>query len=93
MLFRSVLGLRPMWLFETEDSYCFSSEQGVVAPSQWVNEPKPLSPGEKIGIRWLPSGQGTQLFAYADLQREVHGRSKQRFGFSGESKSIQFAGP
>jgi len=87
------LGLRPMWLLETEDSYCFSSEQGVVPPSQWVNEPKPLSPGEKIGIRWLPAGQGTQLFAYADLQREVHVRSTKRFVFSGEAKSIHFAGP
>lgn len=87
------LGLRPMWLVETDDSYCFSSEQGVVASSQWVSEPKPLSPGEKIGVRWLGDGRGTQLYTYSELQSEVHARAVKRYSFSGEGKSIRFAGP
>lgn len=87
------LGLRPMWLVETDDSYCFSSEQGVVPAGQWVSEPKPLSPGEKVGVRWLGEEQGTQLYTYSELQSEVHSRAVKRFSFSGEGKTIRFSGP
>ncbi len=41
------LGLRPVWKVETESSYIFSSEPGVVSPTKYVAEPKPLAPGEK----------------------------------------------
>ena len=40
------LGLRPVWKVETESSYIFSSEPGVVSPTEYVAEPKPLAPGK-----------------------------------------------
>ena len=41
------LGLRPVWKVETESSYIFSSEPGVVSPTEYVAEPKPLAPEKK----------------------------------------------
>ena len=37
------LGLRPVWKVETESSYIFSSEHGVVSPTEYVADPKPLA--------------------------------------------------
>nr|WP_328702213.1 glutamate synthase-related protein [Alicyclobacillus suci] len=85
------LGLRPMWLIETESAYCFSSEQGIVPQSTWVREPKPLSPGEKIGVKW--DEFGTQLYLYHELQQEVLNAAKRRFQFRGEHRSLHFAAP
>ncbi|MDF2608327.1 MAG: gltA-2, partial [Bacillales bacterium] len=45
------LGLRPLWLLETESSLMFSSEQGIVNAKEFISEPKPLSPGEKVGLK------------------------------------------
>ena len=36
------LGLRPLWMLETESSYLFSSEPGIIPSSEYVNDPKPL---------------------------------------------------
>jgi glutamate synthase (NADPH) large chain len=44
------LGLRPLWQLETNTSYVFSSEPGVVAINETVSEPKPLAPGEKVMV-------------------------------------------
>ncbi|GGJ03228.1 glutamate synthase [Alicyclobacillus cellulosilyticus] len=85
------LGLRPMWLVETKDAYCFSSEQGIVPADLWVADPKPLSPGEKIGVVMEPNG--VRLYSYPELQRVVLERISQRFQFAGEGKNIHFAGP
>ena len=46
------LGLRPLWMLETESSYLFSSEPGIVPSSEFVNDPRPFAPGEKVGFRW-----------------------------------------
>ena len=46
------LGLRPLWMLETESSYLFSSEPGIIPSSEFVNNPKPLAPGEKVGFKW-----------------------------------------
>ncbi|MCL6594571.1 MAG: glutamate synthase, partial [Alicyclobacillus sp.] len=85
------LGLRPMWLVETSDGYCFSSEQGVIPASEWTADPKPLAPGEKIGVTL---GQGTvQVHPYTELQRLVLERARARFTFQGEHESLRFTGP
>jgi glutamate synthase (NADPH) large chain len=70
------LGLRPLWMLETDTSYLFSSEPGILPSSEYVNEPKPLSPGEKVGFKW----NGTQLAVYehSDFQNEVYNRFSQR---------------
>ena len=30
----------------------FSSEPGIISSTEYVNDPKPLAPGEKVGFKW-----------------------------------------
>jgi glutamate synthase (NADPH) large chain len=63
------LGLRPVWLLETEDHYVFSSEQGILSPESFTAEPHALSPGEKIGINL--TNQHAQLLTHKELVKVV----------------------
>ncbi|PEZ08662.1 glutamate synthase [Bacillus sp. AFS018417] len=74
------LGLRPVWKIETENSYIFSSEPGVISPSEYVAEPKSLAPGEKIGLKRNAQGE-LILYEYDVYQEEVYARMKQRIDF------------
>jgi len=85
------LGLRPMWLVETADAYCFSSEQGLIPGALWQRDPKPLAPGEKIGFH-IAAGD-VKLYLYDELQQAVLGRARKRYQFHGEGKSLHFTGP
>ncbi|WP_369406156.1 glutamate synthase-related protein [Alicyclobacillus kakegawensis] len=85
------LGLRPMWLVETEDAYCFSSEQGIIPTTYWVADPLPLAPGEKMGIRMSPAG--ARLYRHKEIRREVLSQMKDRYSFIGAGKSVHFTGP
>jgi glutamate synthase (NADPH) large chain len=77
------LGLRPLWLVDTEEAYCFSSEPGIIPPTYWTSDPKPLAPGEKIGAKRVKVNDddhaGWKLYSYSDLQSEVLERATQRF--------------
>ncbi|QQE81221.1 alpha-hydroxy-acid oxidizing protein [Alicyclobacillus sp. SO9] len=84
------LGLRPLWLVETGDSYVFSSEQGIVPADEWTEEPRPLAPGEKVGVSMT---QAARLVPYEELQQRVLERSSQRYKFTGERKTIRFRSP
>jgi glutamate synthase (NADPH/NADH) large chain len=64
------LGLRPLWFGETEEEIFASSELGVVPHSEILSDPRPLSPGEKIGIRILP-GKPLQIYDHGGLIAEV----------------------
>lgn len=86
------LGLRPMWLVETVDAFCFSSEQGIVPQTTWAQEPKPLSPGEKVGVQWTADA-GARLYPYSELQQEVLRAAKARFNFRDEHRHLHFAVP
>lgn len=66
------LGLRPLWMLETEKSYLFSSEPGIISSSEYVSEPKPLSPGEKIGFKW--NGDILEKYDHLEYQEEVYKR-------------------
>jgi glutamate synthase (NADPH/NADH) large chain len=44
------LGLRPLWFGVTEKEYFASSEKGVVPLDHMIVDPRPLSPGEKMGL-------------------------------------------
>lgn len=55
------MGLRPLWQFETPYELVFSSERGVFSAEEFVSEPKPLAPGEKVYLRLTPKGQGAPL--------------------------------
>ncbi|WP_246943087.1 glutamate synthase-related protein [Bacillus pinisoli] len=81
------LGLRPLWQLETETSYIFCSEQGIVSSSEYTNDPKPLSPGEKVGLKYI-NGE-MKVFHYGDFQEEVHERIKNRVDFEGYRFNLQ----
>lgn len=71
------LGLRPLWKVETETSFVFSSEPGVVPPSEYAAEPKSLAPGEKVGLKWNEQGEMV-VYEYETYQEEVYKRFSQR---------------
>ncbi|MCR6097199.1 glutamate synthase [Salipaludibacillus agaradhaerens] len=67
------LGLRPVWMLETDTSYIFSSEQGIFTTNQYVSEPKPFAPGEKVALKRNSKGTITILW-HDELQEEVYNR-------------------
>ncbi|WP_281890152.1 glutamate synthase-related protein [Paenibacillus sp. YYML68] len=81
------LGLRPVWMVESETSLYFSSEQGVITVGDMVAEPKPIAPGEKIGVVLTP-GEHVQVIPYHEVQGLVLERAKARVGFEGLSKHL-----
>ncbi|MDB5085057.1 MAG: glutamate synthase, partial [Bacilli bacterium] len=85
------LGLRPLWSVETENSLFFSSEQGVVPLAEMIADPKPLSPGEKIGIE-IRVGH-VVVYPYHRLQDRVLQEASQKYQFADFRKSIQFGTP
>lgn len=70
------LGLRPLWMLETESSYLFSSEPGIIPSSEYVNEPKPLAPGEKVGLKW--DGDILKVYEQDQYQATVYDRFSKR---------------
>ncbi|SDD89481.1 glutamate synthase (NADPH/NADH) large chain [Paenibacillus sp. UNCCL117] len=81
------LGLRPVWMVESESSLYFSSEQGVITVGDMVAEPKPIAPGEKIGVILTP-GEHVQVIPYYEVQSLVLERAKARIGFEGLRKHL-----
>lgn len=77
------LGLRPLWMLQTETSYYFSSEPGIIPTSEYTAEPKPFSPGEKVGMKW--QGEDIKVYDYHAYQEEVYTR------FSGKFEVKNFA--
>ncbi len=74
------LGLRPLWQVETESSYVFSSEQGVVALIDMVADPRPLAPGEKVLVELLENSDSV-LHTYTEAQELIYGRMQTRYAF------------
>lgn len=75
------LGLRPLWMLETESSYLFSSEPGIISSSEYVNDPKPLAPGEKVGLKW--DGDQLKVYEHSQYQETVFERFSNRVNFGG----------
>ncbi|MNI04461.1 Glutamate synthase [NADPH] large chain [compost metagenome] len=87
------LGLRPVWMVESDTSLYFSSEQGVITVGDMVADPKPIAPGEKVGVVLTP-GEHVQVIPYHEVQNIVLNRASQRTNFSGLRKHLaphQFA--
>jgi len=80
------LGLRPLWKIETETSYLFSSEPGIIPSSEFCSDPKPIGPGEKIGLKW--EGDTISVFAYDHFQQEVYNRFLNRFKLANDSERL-----
>ncbi len=84
------MGLRPLWFVETGGAYVFSSERGVFSAEDFVREPRPLAPGERIYVRLIP--EGARLFPYARHQRRVL-EAATRKGVFFEGARRHLAGP
>lgn len=65
------LGLRPLWLLETDETIYFSSEQGIISSFEMVSEPKPLAPGEKIGVI-VNQATPAKIINYFEIQQIVY---------------------
>ncbi|MRR09107.1 glutamate synthase, partial [bacterium] len=72
------LGLRPLWFGETEEEYFASSELGVVPHGEILSDPRPLAPGEKIGVRLTPGGV-TRIFLHHELIAETLASLRKKF--------------
>lgn len=80
------LGLRPLWKIETDSSYLFSSEPGIIPSSEFCGEPKPIGPGEKIGLKW--NEENIQLYTYDMYQEEVYNRLTKRIYLSNDGARL-----
>ncbi len=81
------LGLRPVWMIENESSYYFASEQGIISSSEFVSEPKPLAPGEKVGLRW-DENNTLHVYFQDEFQEEVYTRVNKRLNIEGSRKRL-----
>ncbi|MCS7463394.1 glutamate synthase-related protein [Paenibacillus doosanensis] len=82
------LGLRPVWMVESETSLYFSSEQGVITVDEMVADPKPIAPGEKVGVILTP-GEHVQVIPYSAVQDLVYERASKRIQFQGMRKHLK----
>ena len=71
------MGLRPLWFGETEQELFASSELGVVPHEEIATDPRPLAPGEKIGIRLIP-GRGVEVLEHPELRQEIYDSFRRR---------------
>ncbi|WP_110114327.1 glutamate synthase-related protein [Bacillus sp. CGMCC 1.16541] len=81
------LGLRPVWLLETESSYFFSSEPGILPNGEYVAEPKPFAPGEKVGLKWNDDGD-MELYDHFSFQEEVYERFSRRISLESDYERL-----
>jgi glutamate synthase (NADPH) large chain len=84
------LGLRPLWFGETEKEYFWSSERGVLPLGAFVNDPRPLAPGEKMVALLRPGN--IQLFPHHEAQRLLLERAHNRQAVAIGARS-HLAGP
>ena len=81
------MGLRPLWVGETDKEIFASSELGVVPHEEILNDPKPLAPGEKLGVRLAP-GAAPRVLQHHELRREILALLRRRTSLSAQSKSL-----
>jgi glutamate synthase (NADPH) large chain len=80
------LGLRPLWMLETETSYLFASEPGIIPTTEYMNNPKPLAPGEKVGFKW--NDNVLDVYFMSEYQTEVYNRFSNRLHFKDARKRL-----
>lgn len=84
------MGLRPLWFVETESELVFSSERGVFTVEEFVSEPRPFAPGEKVYVRLTPDG--ARMFPFDRHQRQVLERILSK-SHNLEGHGVHLAGP
>ena len=90
------MGLRPLWQLETDDSYVFSSEPGVVSVHDLASEPKPLGPGEKFMVTIDRERRASTLHTHEQVLRAVRDRWLERSGADDVApydRAIETGGP
>ena len=81
------MGLRPLWVGETDKELFASSELGVVPHEEIMSDPKPLAPGEKLGVR-LEAGRAPQQLQYDELRSEVLNEFRKRTNLGLQARSL-----
>lgn len=71
------LGLRPLWIGETDKEFFASSERGVYTLDSMISNAKPLAPGEKLALRIL-RGQPIEVMDMTAIQRHILARHRER---------------
>ncbi|MCM2359917.1 MAG: glutamate synthase-related protein, partial [Geobacteraceae bacterium] len=81
------MGLRPLWVGETDRELFASSELGVVPHEEIAADPKPLAPGEKVGVRLVAGGEPLVL-EHHELRREVLALFRKRTNLAAQARSL-----
>ncbi|GAM10305.1 ferredoxin-dependent glutamate synthase 2 [Geobacter sp. OR-1] len=81
------MGLRPLWVGETDRELFASSELGVVPHEEVMSDPKALAPGEKIGVRLVP-GREPKFLEHHELRLEVLELFRKRTNLAARAKSL-----
>ncbi len=84
------MGLRPLWVGETEKEYFASSEVGVVPHEEILTDPKPLAPGEKLGLR-INAEKPIEVFECHQLRELGLQRLRRRTDLARHRKSLSRA--
>jgi glutamate synthase (NADPH) large chain len=81
------MGLRPLWVGETEKELFASSELGVVPHEEILADSRPLAPGEKVGVR-LGGEKGFRVLEQHELRREVYELFRKRTNLAAQTKGL-----
>ncbi|MGH9848724.1 MAG: glutamate synthase-related protein, partial [Blastocatellia bacterium] len=74
------LGLRPLWFGKTDKEYFASSEKGVVPLEAMAEDPRPLAPGEKMGLL-LKRDHEVEVFEHQEMQQRIFDMASERYDF------------
>ena len=75
------LGLRPLWFGVTEKEYFASSEKGVVPLDHMIVDPRPLAPGEKMGLLVRRAQGDAIVYEHQEMQQRIFKLAAQRYDF------------
>ncbi len=85
------MGLRPLWVGETDRELFASSELGVVPHEEILSDPKPLAPGEKMGVRFA-AGRHPEVLEHHEFRREVLALFRKKTNLAVHAKNLVKAG-
>jgi len=84
------MGLRPLWVGETDRELFASSELGVVPHEELLVDPRPLAPGEKMGVR-LRHCRPPLMLWHHELRLEVLNGFRSRVRLEPHTRSLRGA--
>ncbi len=64
------MGLRPLWVLETDTTIVVSSEPGIVPSKEWIAEPRIMGAGEVLAWTWEREGP-IQSWAAESIQQSL----------------------